>query len=95
MSSREEREHEAEDSRAQQLHAAEEADEETDSDELSADEAAIIAEHVAEAQIEEEAREAQRHDFASADEAAEAAEVALSGPLPPRKASWRKKSRTP
>ncbi len=80
MSSREEREHEAEDSRAQQLHAAEEADEETGSDELSADEAAIVAEHVAEAQIEEEAREAQRHDFASADEAAEAAEVALSGP---------------
>ena len=80
MSSHEEREHEAEDSRAQQLHAAEEADEETGSDELSADEAAIVAEHVAEAQIEEEAREAQRHDFASADEAAEAAEVALSGP---------------
>jgi Rne/Rng family ribonuclease len=63
-------------------HAAEEADEQASADELSDDEAAIIAEHVAEAQIEEEARVAQRHDFASADEAAEAAEVALSGPAP-------------
>ncbi|HWF39696.1 MAG TPA: Rne/Rng family ribonuclease [Candidatus Acidoferrales bacterium] len=73
-----------EDSQAHFLHAAEQADEETSADELSADEAAIIAEHVAEAQIEEEAREAQRHDFASADEAAEAAEVALTGAAPAR-----------
>ena len=41
--------------------------------ELSEDEAAAVAEHVAEAQMEEEAREAHRREFAAADEAAESA----------------------
>jgi len=58
-----------EDSQARFLHDAEQADEESGADELSDDEAAAIAEHMAEAQIEEEAREAQRRAFDSADEA--------------------------
>jgi Rne/Rng family ribonuclease len=62
------------------LHAAVEVNEEHSAASLSEDEAATIAEHVAEAQVEEQAREAQRRDFASSDEAAEAAEVSLSEP---------------
>jgi Rne/Rng family ribonuclease len=73
-------ENEEEDRQAKFLHEAEEADEQHVATELSEDEAATIAEHVAEAQIEEEAREAQRRDFASSDEAAEAAEMSLSAP---------------
>ncbi len=73
-------ESEEEDQQAKFLHEAEEADEQHVATELSEDEAATIAEHVAEAQIEEEAREAQRRDFASSDEAAEAAEMSLGEP---------------
>ena len=52
---------------ARLVHEAEIADEEHIAAELSEDEAAALAEHVAEAQIEEEAREAQRRDFAAED----------------------------
>jgi Rne/Rng family ribonuclease len=76
--------HEEEDQRAKFLHEAEEAEERHPAADLSEDEASVIAEHVAEAQIEEEAREAQLRDFASSDEAAEAAEASLSEPPPAR-----------
>jgi len=76
----EHQEHEEEDQQAQFLHGTEEADEQHVAADLSEDEASVIAEHVAEAQIEEEAREAQRRDFASSDEAAEAAEASFGEP---------------
>jgi ribonuclease G len=71
---------EEEDDQAKFLHEAEAADEAHGAAELSEDEAASLAEHVAEAQIEEEAREAQRRDFAVSDAALEApAGSALGG----------------
>jgi Rne/Rng family ribonuclease len=65
----EELEHEA-----RHLEAAEVANEEYAAAELSEDEAATLAEHVAEAQIDEEAREAQRRDFSSSEEGADISE---------------------
>jgi Rne/Rng family ribonuclease len=56
---------------AHQLQEAQAANEEYAAAELSEDEAASLAEHVAEAQIDEEAREAQRRDFSASEEAAE------------------------
>ncbi len=63
---------EEEDEQAKFIHEAEASDEAHVAAELSEDEAASLAEHVAEAQIEEEAREAQRRDFAVSDAALEA-----------------------
>jgi ribonuclease E len=60
-----------EDEQAKFIHEAEASDEAHAGAELSEDEAATLAEHVAEAQIEEEAREAQRRDFAVSDAALE------------------------
>ncbi|MGC2420390.1 MAG: Rne/Rng family ribonuclease [Candidatus Acidiferrales bacterium] len=57
---------------AQYLHEAAIANEAHTAAELSEDEAATLAEHVAEAQIEEEAREAQRRDYVAAAEAGDA-----------------------
>ena len=56
---------------AQIVHEAASVDEAHGLEELSEEEAAALAEHVAEAQIEEEAREAERRNFAAADESAE------------------------
>jgi ribonuclease G len=61
-----------EDEQAKFIHEAEASDEAHAGAELSEDEAATLAEHVADAQIEEEAREAQRRDFAVSDAALEA-----------------------
>jgi Rne/Rng family ribonuclease len=57
---------------AQYLHEAAIVNEAHVAAELSEDEAATLAEHVAEAQIEEEAREAQRRDFVASAEAGDA-----------------------
>jgi ribonuclease G len=64
-----------EDEQAKFIHEAEASDEAHAGAELSEDEAATLAEHVAEAQIEEEAREAQRRDFAVSDAALESTSV--------------------
>ena len=61
-----------EDEQAKFIHEAEASDEAHAGAELSEEEAATLAEHVAEAQIDEEAREAQRRDFAVSDAALEA-----------------------
>jgi ribonuclease G len=53
---------------AQRIHEAESVDEAHASAELSEDEAAALAQHVAEAQVEEEAREAHRREFAAGED---------------------------
>ena len=75
-------EHDEEDEQQKFLHEADAAHEAHASAELSEEEAAALAEHVAEAQIEEEAREAQRRDFAVTDEGVEEAEAKLAGESP-------------
>ena len=70
---------EDEDEQAKFIHEAEASDEAHGAAELSEDEAASLAEHVAEAQIEEEAREAQRRDFAVSDAALESPGLSASG----------------
>jgi ribonuclease G len=73
---------EEEDEQAKFIHDAEAADEAHGAAELSEDEAASLAEHVAEAQIEEEAREAQRRDFAVSDAALESLGASAAGQSP-------------
>jgi Rne/Rng family ribonuclease len=59
---------EAREDEAQRIHEAEVVDEQHAAAELGEDEAAAVAQHVAEAQVEEEAREAHRREFAAGDE---------------------------
>jgi Rne/Rng family ribonuclease len=67
------REDEAREDEAQRIHEAEAVDEAHASEELSEDEAAAVAQHVAEAQVEEEAREAHRREFTEGEEGVESA----------------------
>ena len=64
---------EAREDEAQRIHEAEAVDEAHAAEELSEDEAAAVAQHVAEAQVEEEAREAHRREFAAGEEGIESA----------------------
>jgi ribonuclease G len=62
-----------------EIHAAESAHEEHAAPELSPEEAAVLAEHVAEALEEEAERDAEERSFAAADEAAGAVHDAVEG----------------
>jgi Rne/Rng family ribonuclease len=75
---RHEQESEEQELKANIVHQAAAVNEAHAAGELSDDEAAAIAEHVAEAQIEEEAREAHRREFVEGNESSEEANSALT-----------------